>query len=79
MIARFMFFYKPGVTVVPCNPALRGIRPGSQAVGPEVQIDVWTHKRDPICFMRDQIYGVFMGLWAKTKGFWIGRMRQEDV
>ena len=44
-----------------------------------VQIDVLTHKRDPICFIRDQICGVFMGLWAKTKRFWIWGMWQEDV
>ena len=35
--------------------------------------------RDPICFTRDQIYGVFMGLWAKTERFWIRGMRQENV
>ena len=51
----------------------------SGGVGPEVQINVLTHKRDPICFARNQIYGIFMGLWAKTERFWIRRMRQKDV
>ena len=37
------------------------------------------HKRDHICFTRDQICGGFMGLWAKTERFWIGGMRQKDV
>ena len=26
-----------------------------------------------------KICGIFISSWAKTKGFWIGRMRQEDV
>ena len=56
-----------GNPMVPRNPALRGIGPGSKAVRPNTKIYELANKRKMICFLGDQITWAFKGSRAKTE------------
>jgi hypothetical protein len=68
-----------GYPTVPRSPMFRGIRPGSQAVGPRIQIQVLAYEGDSICLARDQMGRTRFCTRPKTERIWKRRMRQQNV